>query len=77
MAPTSARSGKPKRVCSRKRIRPKLKNNMAASDTDERDTDLSSDDERGFFQMAESDEGNYATNNSLLQPSRNWVVLVL
>ena len=46
---------------------------MAASDTDERDTDLSSDDERGFFQMAESDEGNYATTHSLLQPSKGCV----
>ena len=72
MAPTSERSGKPKRVCP-KRNRPKLQNNMAASDTDERDTDLSSDDERGFFQMAESDEGNYATTHSLLQPSKGCV----
>ena len=72
MAPTSVRSGKPKRVCS-KRNRPKLQNNMAASDTDERNTDLSSDDERGFFQMAESDEGNYATTHSLLQPSKGCV----
>ena len=40
--------------------RPKtLQNKMACptSDTDEKDSELSSDDERGFFQMAESDEG--------------------
>ncbi|CAB3991286.1 Hypothetical predicted protein [Paramuricea clavata] len=51
---TSAEKGKAKRACSK---RPKQQNNMATTfDSDENNSDLSSEDERGFFQMAESDE---------------------
>ncbi|XP_046840945.1 sin3 histone deacetylase corepressor complex component SDS3-like isoform X2 [Xenia sp. Carnegie-2017] len=52
----SGGTGKVKRACAQ---RVKQYNNMASncdSDEDESNTEFSSDDERGFFQMAESDE---------------------
>jgi hypothetical protein len=46
-----------KRACAKRR---KQQNKMATTfDSDENNSDLSSEDERGFFQMAESDEGFY------------------
>lgn len=55
VAPPNESSGKSKRARSKSRL--KIQNKMAAaSDSDDKDSDLSSDDERGFFQMAESDE---------------------
>ena len=42
-------------------------------DSDENNSDLSSEDERGFFQMAESDEGFYVSSLFIvLNIKENW-----
>ncbi|XP_028396570.1 sin3 histone deacetylase corepressor complex component SDS3-like [Dendronephthya gigantea] len=47
-------AGKTKRACAK---RPRRQSKMATNfDSDENNSDISSEDERGFFQMAESDE---------------------
>ena len=55
---TFAEEAKGKRACAK---RAKQQNKMATTfDSDENNSELSSEEECGFFQMAESDEGFYA-----------------